>query len=333
MAFKLFTPLFEKFDTATADYVTNISTKLIAALTPVLSVGLTIGFIIYALAIIRGAIETPVNDFLWRSFRIGVIVSIATAGGLYQSSIADAIIATPDALASALVAGDAVNTSTAGGLLDSTAGAAFDVAANQFEKASIFSKQGFMYTLYALIILVSTAILVSIGGAFLIMAKVALAILVGLGPLFIFGLLWQSTSRFFEVWTSQVINYGLLIVLTSTLFIFLMGIYGNYMSAITPDSSSFNAIYTLAGAVIITIVSGIILLQLPSIAGALAGGVGLSYMWEARLVSRGAGKAAQGGKAAAGAAKRGGAAAARGGAAVAGRAARAVAGYARGAGR
>lgn len=305
MAFQLFTPLFTKFDSATNAYVTTISTKMIAAITPVLTVGLTVGFVIYALAIIRGTIDTPVNDFLWRSFRIGVIVSIATAGGLYQSSIADAIITTPDALAAALVAedGQKVTDASAGALLDRTAGYAFDVAAAQWEKAGVFTKQGIMYTLYSIIILISAAVLVAIGGAFLIMAKVALAILAGLGPLFIFMLLWQATSRFFEVWVSQVVNYGLLIVLVSTLFIFLMEIYGNYMSDIKPDSSNFNAIYTLAGAVIITIVSGVILLQLPSIAGALSGGVGLGYMWEARLLKGGASGSVSAAKGAVAAAK------------------------------
>jgi len=297
MAFTLFEPLFREFDSATATYVNDISTKMIATITPVISVGLTVGFLVYSLAVIRGTVQMPISDLLWRCFRIGVIVSIATAGGLYQSSIADAIISTPDALAQALVGSDAVNTSSAGGVLDATAGKAFDVAAKQWEKASVFSKQGIMYVAYSCMIIISTAVLISIGGAFLIMAKVAIAILVGIGPLFIFMLLWQPTQRFFEVWAGQILNYGLLTVLTSALFLFLMGIYGNYMGDIKPDSNTMNAIYALAGALVITGVSALILLQLPSIAGALSGGLGLGYMREARAAQKGAGKAVRGAKA------------------------------------
>lgn len=293
MAFTLFEPLFREFDSATATYVNDISTKMIATITPVLSVGLTVGFLFYSLAVIRGTVQMPVSDLLWRCFRIGVIVSIATAGGLYQSSIADVIVSTPDALAQALVGSDAVNTSSAGGVLDTTAGKAFDVAAKQWEKASVFSKQGIMYVAYSCMIIISTAVLVSIGGAFLIMAKVAIAILVGIGPLFIFMLLWQPTQRFFEVWVAQLLNYALLTVLTSVLFLFLMGIYGNYMGDIKPDSNTMNAIYALAGALVITGISALILLQLPSIAGGLSGGLGLGYMREASAARRMTGSTGQ----------------------------------------
>lgn len=337
MAFTLFEPLFREFDNATSTYVSDISQNMVAAITPVIAVGLTVGFLAYSLAIIRGTVQMPVSDFLWRCFRIGVIVSIATAGGLYQSTIADAIIATPDALAQALVGSDAVNTTSAGGVLDATAGKAFDVAAKQWEKASMFSKQGIMYVAYSVLILISTSVLLSIGGAFLILAKVAIAILVGIGPLFIFMLLWQPTQRFFEVWTGQILNYGLLTVLTSVLFLFLMGIYGNYMGDITPDSNSMNAVYALAGALVITGISAIILLQLPSIAGALSSGVGLGYIRELSAARRGASAAKQGATAAghkAASAGRSAASAASSGARIAGgdiaTATRVVAGLARG---
>lgn len=333
MAFTLFAPLFSEFDAATATYVNDISTRMVATITPVISVGLTVGFLFYSLAVIRGTVQMPISDLLWRCFRIGVIVSIATAGGLYQRSIAGAIIATPDALAQALVGNNAVNTSSAGGVLDATAGKAFDVAARQWEKASVFSKQGIMYVVYSGLIIVSTAVLISIGGAFLIMAKVAIAILVGVGPLFIFMLLWQPTQRFFEMWAGQILNYSLLIILMSVLFLFLMGIYGNYMSDITPDSNTMNEVYTLAGALVITGISALIFLQLPSIAGALSGGIGLSYMSEGRAIKQGISKSMRGAQYGAEGARRAGSAAATGGRmamAKAGASGRAIAAFARG---
>jgi len=58
-AFKIFDSFFGKFDEATATFATDISSKLIATLTPVVSVGLTVVFIVYALGIIRGVIDYP----------------------------------------------------------------------------------------------------------------------------------------------------------------------------------------------------------------------------------------------------------------------------------
>ncbi|EMM4514116.1 type IV secretion system protein [Salmonella enterica] len=285
-AFVLFEPLFKKFDTATHTYVNDISTNMIASLTPVLMVALTLGFVIYALAIVRGAIDMPVNDFLWRCFRVGVIVSIATAGGLYQSQIADAIVSTPDALAAALLNDPATMSSS--NILDATAGKGFQVASKAFENAGIFGDNGIVYAIFGAIALLATAVLLAIGGAFIILAKVALAVLAGLGPLFIFALLWQVTSRFFEMWTAQIMNYGLLILLVSTVFMLLMGIYGGFMDGIKFDGTQ-NAAYNLGGAVIISIAAVILLLQMPSIASGLAGGVGISYMWEMRMIRGGVG--------------------------------------------
>lgn len=287
MAFKLFDAFFNKFDAATATFATDVSSKVISTLTPVISVGLTVGFIVYALGIIRGVIDHPMPDFLWRCFRIGVIVSIATAGGLYQSQIASAITTTPDALATAIVA-DPANSSTAGNVLDGATDKGFKVASKAFEKQGWFSSEGWLYGAFGVLAMLCTAILVAIGGAFVILAKVALAVLAALGPLFIFALLWQSTARFFEMWCGQVMNYGLLIVLTSSVFMLIMDVFSNYMGQVKFDGSQ-NVAYTLGGAVIIAVASIILLLQLPQIASGLAGGVGLGYMWEMRMLRSGAG--------------------------------------------
>lgn len=283
--FNFFNPLFDKFDSLTATFVTDVSAKLITILTPVLMAGLAISFIVYSLAIIRGVIDTPLSDYIWRCFRIGVIVSIASAGGLYQSAIADAIVHTPDDLAAALVA-DPASTHTAGNILDAAAEKGYDVAAKAFDQASFFSGDGLTYMAFGVLAILASVALAGIGGAFLILAKVAIAILVALGPLFIFALLWQATHRFFELWTAQILNYGLLIVLCSAVFMLLMKMFGDYMEGIQFDGVT-NVVYALGGACMISVVSVLLLLQMPSIAAGLAGGAGLSYMWEMRMLRGG----------------------------------------------
>jgi len=292
----LLAPLFEAFEGATRTYVTDISTRMIATVIPVISAGLTVGFLVYALAVIRGTVQTPVSDLLWRCFRIGVIVSIASAGGLYQATLADVIISTPDALAQSLI-GTGNGATSAGQILDDSIKSAVVVAAEQWEKASVFSKQGIMYVVYSALIMVSAAIMIGIGGAFMIMSKVALSLLVGMGPLFILMLLWEPTKKFFEAWAGQIVTYGLTIVLYSITFTFLIGLYGTYMGNYQPGSSTINAIFALMGALIISAVSIVILLQLPSIAAALSSGVSLGYMREASLANKGAKSAMSGAKA------------------------------------
>lgn len=297
MAFELFTPLFQKVDQTTATFVTDISSKAIAAITPVASVGLTLGFIAYGLLIIRGAVDMPVADFLGRCIRIGVIVSIALAGGLYQSEIANAITSVPDELAQALISNPTQGASAAS-LVDQAAGNGFDRASEAFEQAGFLSTDGLTYAFFGVIILLTTGILAAIGGAFILLAKIALALLAGLGPLFIIALLFQSTQRFFEQWAAQVMNYTLLIVLFAAVFGLMMTIFGNYMQDLKFDGAQ-NVGYALGGAIILSIASVVVLLQLPSMASGLAGGVGLGYLYELRAIRGGAGSAYRGGRAAA----------------------------------
>lgn len=289
MAFTLFTPLFTKIDTTTSTFVSDISSNAIAAITPVVTVGLTLAFITFALLIIRGAVDMPVMEFLGRSVRIGVITAVALAGGLYQTQIAGAIQSSPDDLAQALISSP-TSGATASSLIDGAAEKGFTKAQEAFEKAGIFGDNGIAYAVYGAIIMLATGVLVAIGGAFVLLAKIALALLAGLGPLFILALLWQPTARFFEMWAGQVLNYGLLIVLFSTVFGLMMAIFTGYMEDLKFDGA-MNLGYAIGGSVILAVAMALILLQLPSIASGLAGGVGLSYIHELRAL-RGMGGAA-----------------------------------------
>lgn len=289
MAFTLFTPLFNKIDAVTTTFVSAISSNAIAAITPVVTVGLTLSFITFALLIIRGAVDMPVMEFLSRSVRIAIITSVALAGGLYQTQIAGAIQSSPDDLAQALITSPSSG-ATAASLIDSAADQGFLRAQEAFEKAGIFGDNGIAYAVYGAIIMLATAILVAVGGAFVLLAKIALALLAGLGPLFILALLWQPTQRFFEMWVAQVLNYALLIVLFASVFGFMMSIFTGYMGDIKFDGA-MNLGYAVGGSVILAVAMLIILLQLPTIASGLAGGVGLGYMWELRALRGGAASA------------------------------------------
>ncbi len=295
MAFELMGPIYNAVDAITSNFVNHITAQAIASLTPVVTVGLTVAFIAYGLLIIRGAVDMPVMDFLGKSVRIGIIVSIALAGGLYQSQIASALVSLPDEVATALVASPELGTGAAA-LVDNSAGKGFDVAADAFAKAGLFEDNGITYFFFGLIVSIFTAIVVAIGGAFLLMAKLVVAILAGLGPLFILALLFQPTARFFDMWVAQVLNYVLLVVLFAAVFGLMMDMYGHYMGGIKFDGQQ-NVAYSIGGAMILSIAMVVILLQLPAIAGALAGGVGLSYMFELRAIRGMAGSAGGAGRA------------------------------------
>ncbi|AGF76489.1 type IV secretion system protein [Bartonella vinsonii] len=277
MDFKMFAQLFNHIDQATKTYVIDISSKVIATITPFVSIGLTIAFIVYGWLVIRGAIDMPASEFLSRCLRISIITSMALSVGLYQQEIANVIIEMPHNLLSALMK-DAPNNNQLISLIDKVAESGFTRASEAFEESAFLDSNGLLYGLFGILILLATSFLAAIGGAFILMAKIALVLLVGLGPLFIIALLWQPTYRFFEQWISQILSYIILIVLLATIFSLMMNIFANYMIDLKFDGKQ-NVGLTLGGALILSIISIILLLKLSSIANALAKGVTFGHLW------------------------------------------------------
>ncbi|VEJ44505.1 type IV secretion system protein [Bartonella vinsonii] len=277
MDFKMFTQLFKHIDQATKTHVVDISLKAIATITPFVSIGLTIAFIVYGWLVIRGAIDMPASEFLSRCLRISIITSMALSVGLYQSEIANVIIEMPHNLLSALMK-DAPKNNELISLIDKVAENGFTRASEAFEESAFLDTNGLLYGLFGILILLATSFLAAIGGAFILMAKIALILLVGLGPLFITALLWQPTYRFFEQWISQILSYTILIVLLATVFSLMMNIFANYMTDLKFDGKQ-NVGFTLGGVLILSIISIIMLLKLSSIANALAKGVTFGHLW------------------------------------------------------
>lgn len=289
-------PLIDQFDDFIKIFVSDFSTSLVTMIAPFVTMGLTISFIIYAYLIIQGAIETPISDFVMKSIKIGFVVSIALTGGFYQSNISEIITNAPDEMANILVSGK--EPMKAGNTIDTSIGKAYLVASDAFDKSSIFSIEGISYALLAVFISMAAAVLCAVGLAVILMSKIALAILSAFGPLFIACLLFETTRRYFELWIGQVVNYALLLILYSAVFGFLINIFGNYAGHAKFDGLQ-NIAFTFGGIISLAVVSIVILLQIPTIASALSGGVSLSFSHKGKQVAKGAGAAAKGGVAAA----------------------------------
>ncbi len=273
----MFSKLFNEIDKATNTYVMDISSKAIVTITPIVSIGLTLGFIVYGWLVIRGAIDTPLTELVNRCFRVSVITSIALTAGLYQQDIKNLIMETPDDLVKALVKNSQRKDQLAK-LIDTVAEKGFECASKAFEEAAFLDADGLLYGLFGILILLATSFLTAVGGAFILLANVAITLLVGLGPFFIIALLWQPTYRFFEQWIAQILSYTILIFLLATMSSLLMNIFANYMEDFKFDGKQ-NISYALGGALILSIISIVLLFKLSSIANALAKGITFGHLW------------------------------------------------------
>lgn len=290
MEFELATPVIARVDYVTMTYVAKISQKAIAAITPVVVAGLTLSFVAFGFLIMQGAVQVPFGEFIRKCLRISIISAFCLTGGLYQTQIAQAIIGLPDDMASVVLGDDSIK--GAGHVIDYAAESGFKQAGDAFEKAGFMSTEGLVFALIGLIMTLATAVTVAIGAAFIIMSKLIMAVLAGLGPIFIAALLFQPTARFFELWVGQLLNYVLLVTLFAGIFTFMMELFSDYMQDMTMDGTQ-NLAFTLGGAVMLAVASTIVLLQIPNVASSLGGGAAISYIHEMRLMKQGAASAAQ----------------------------------------
>lgn len=268
LGFSVIEPIMEKVEDATSTFINGGVSDLVTAVSPVITAGLTLSFVIMGVLVMMNRIEMPLMDFLGRSLKIGIITSIAIAGGMYQTHISSVLLDLPDSM-SALISG----ADGAAGF-DGAAGKGFKAADIAFEAAG-FSGSGIVMAIVGIIILIITGFLFAIGAGFLIVGKVFVATIVALGPIFILTLLFKPTERFFELWVSQFVNYLLLIFLVTAVFSFLMDIFGAYVNEIDFNQDSMG--YTVGGIVIMGIAFSILLFQVPQVASGLAGGVSMGW--------------------------------------------------------
>ncbi len=161
MSFQMFTQLFDTIDKATATYVTEISSKAVATITPFVSVGLTISFIVYGLLIMRSAIDIPLPRFLSRCLQVSIITSFALTAGLYQPETATVITKMPHDLSAVLIKSPNDNKQLTN-LIDKVTKKEFESASTAFKEAAFLNTDRLLYSLFGILILLATSFLTAI---------------------------------------------------------------------------------------------------------------------------------------------------------------------------
>jgi type IV secretion system protein VirB6 len=102
-------------------------------------------------------------------------------------------------------------------------------------------------------------------------AKFGLGLLLALGPLFICAALFPATRRFFDGWAGQCLNYAFLTALFSS----ASAISIQFMTKHLPASFGWTVVAETA---FMGVVFVVVAFEMPSMASALAGGVGISSL-------------------------------------------------------
>ncbi|MBO6527353.1 type IV secretion system protein [Erythrobacter sp.] len=157
----------------------------------VLTILLTIFIALFALALLTGRTNIGVRSLVPRMMTLGLVLTFATSWIAYQSVVWNLAVATPDYLAGILTGTQGSATDTFAQKIDVVFIAIQEASAGA-EDISTFSPEGMMWFGALLFMLGTVGLLVT--------TKIALGVLIALGPLFVVMALFNGTRGLFTGW-------------------------------------------------------------------------------------------------------------------------------------
>lgn len=260
--FEIFKPAYDFIDGKLDQFLNADVSNVIVQVSGPMRAALVLYVLLYGFAILRGAITEPVVDFAIRSLKLAFIYMLATTVA-YSDWVTQPLFHTlPDTLTQAISGASAPDV-----------GSAFDGflarAGYLSEKISKTATPiDFAPIIMGGVVYVIGALAAALGFGVVVVAKVTLALLVALGPIFIACALFDASRRFFLGWLSLAVNYVVLMALIVTVFQMILSLVGDQWGKI-------DGMDPMAGAglfIALSILGSIFFLQTPAIAAGIAGG-------------------------------------------------------------
>lgn len=221
--------------------------------------------------------------------RLGVILFVyvlATSADFYTNYLERLFVQGPNAIADVLVGGGGGGGENAA--MDRFYSTGMDAGDKLWSRGSLYT----LSPLFAAAVVYGITLGVAAYAAFLLaLAKIALAVLLILTPLFALCYLFSHTRRLFEGWLGQVIHYALVPVLVYGVLALILAIAQTQLQQIdaNADVATFPQVLELALAGLVAV---LLLTQVIGVAGAIAGGISLTTMGAFRdVAARGVGLA------------------------------------------
>lgn len=278
-------------------YIGQTVSKLVSMLGPIALAGVTIFVSLYAILIMLGKISSPASDFIWKMFKIACVSTIALNAGNYQSFVMQPLQGFETGLVEAM-AGNGDKASSTFEALDNALGKGNSIvvycAAKSTEK-SLNIAWVIAWNVAGMTVAAGVVLFVLVGGAMVVAAKFMLAILFGIGPLFVACLLFPVTAQFFDRWLSQVLTMVFTIVFITAAFGVGLQVFDALMTSVAAsqwESPMFMSVQVL----VITAVLAYVMYEAGKKASALGGGAAttaISFGQMAGFIASPAERAAQ----------------------------------------
>jgi len=250
---------------------------LFEALMPVIVVGLTIQFVVYAFALMHGRGGMTVTEFFHKAILVAIVSMIFGAGGLYQNDIATAMIGLPDDVTQLALGTGEVATEV--DKLQNETGKASNAMMGKSADAwynVLPSTREVLVSILATLVRVNAAVVGSIIMVIVVVCKVGMALVVATGPIFIAATLFEPTKPLFNSWVSQALNFIFLALLAGVIFGLILQINIQLIRMIADqiNGGAKDILGLFAAQILVGVASLVIMLMLPGLASGLSNGFG-----------------------------------------------------------
>jgi len=267
--------LFQTFWTwLTARLSAYVSVHVAATAAAIEPAAVTLGVIyvmLWGYLHLRGQVDEPIMTAAVRLLTLVVVFGVGLRLWLYHSLIVDTFFTAPAQLAAQLVgAADPVT------LIDTIWDRGGAAAGMLWDKGGVLSGDvGFYFAAIAIYALVGV---VCVYTMFLIsLSRIALAVLLAVGPIFIVLTLFDSTRRYFDAWLQELANYALVTVLTVMVTALMLDFVEAYAAQTAARGDGILTVDALNLLLVCALVA-LVLQQVMPIAARLAGGGTLSTL-------------------------------------------------------
>ena len=274
MQVHIFTDMFNAFDNDVLNTINTGSARMVSLISPLVAACFSLYVLLVLVSYWRGHNDTPIVDFMMKMAGWAAVLTAGMNISYYSEYVVPFFNGLGDDLSGALMGGSDLSNG-----LDTLLN--LYISAIKTMYAGVTWGDVGLYievSVLAICILMVGVPFLAIAAAYIILAKFALGLLLALGPAFIVAALFPATRQFFQNWTGQCLNYGLLVALFGA----VGAIEVRFMTSVLPTSFSVKDVmltYALEGKIIgAGLVFIVVSLGMPSLASQLAGGVGISSM-------------------------------------------------------
>ncbi|WP_327212700.1 type IV secretion system protein (plasmid) [Rhizobium beringeri] len=259
-----------QFKSPLENFISSGTSNIASWISGPLTAALTLYVVLYGYLVLRGSVQEPILEFAFRAMKLAIIVMLVRNASEYQTYVTNIFFETlPREISQALNSGSAPSASTFDSLLDKGQKCAKEIWARATWPADIVTGIGGMMAIGASFTVAAIGYIVSL------YARLALAIVLAIGPIFVALAMFQSTRRFTESWIGQLANFVILQVLVVAIGSLLISCIDTTFTAVESYTDVMMRPVALCA---ICLAALYVFYQLPGIASALAaGGASLTY--------------------------------------------------------